>query len=183
MCGSTWVDMSRILVTPLSAVPASLLRHRPSHLVTLLAPEHMIETPDGFPADRHLRLSLHDIIDTWSGDSPPNESHIHELLLFARGWDAKSPMLIHCWAGVSRSMASAFAVLCDRAGPGHERAIAQMMRERAPHADPNRLIVRLADDMLGRDGAMVSAVESIGRGTLVTEGVPVELPLDIGSHR
>jgi len=41
---------------------------------------------------------------------------------------------------------------------------------------PNRLIVRLADDMLGRRGCMVRAVEAIGRGTLAAEGVPVLLP-------
>jgi predicted protein tyrosine phosphatase len=175
--------MSRILVTPLSAVPDSLLRYRPSHLVTLLAPEHMIETPDGFPADRHLRLGLHDITESWAGEAPPSETHVRRLLAFARGWDAEAPMLVHCWAGVSRSMASAYAILCDRAGPGHELAIARVIRERAPHADPNRLIVRLADDMLGRDGAMIEAVESIGRGAMVTEGVPVELPLDIRDLR
>jgi len=86
-------------------------------------------------------------------------------------------MLVHCWAGISRSTAAAFTLLCDRAGPGAEHDIAEMLRERAPHAQPNRLIVRLADQVLGRNGAMVRAIESIGSGTMVTEGVPVEIPL------
>ena len=47
--------MSKILVTPLSAVPDVIRDYRPSHLVTLLSPEHMIETPKGFPRERHLR--------------------------------------------------------------------------------------------------------------------------------
>ncbi len=79
-------------------------------------------------------------------------------------------------------MAAAFTILCDRLGPGHELAIAQEMRNRAPHADPNRLIVRLADEMLGREGRMIEAVELIGRGVLVTEGVPVELPLVLSTR-
>ncbi len=42
--------MPMILVTPLSAVEETVRRDRPSHLVTLLSPEHMIETPDGMRA-------------------------------------------------------------------------------------------------------------------------------------
>jgi predicted protein tyrosine phosphatase len=87
-------------------------------------------------------------------------------------------MIVHCWAGVSRSMASAYTVLCDRAGPRSEMEIAQAMRARAPHAYPNRLIVRLADEMLGREGRMVAAVEAMGDGVLVVEGALVEFPLD-----
>lgn len=169
--------MSTIIVTPLSAVPDSIRRYRPSRLVTLLSPEHMIDTPEGLARDAHLRLALNDIAESWAGDAPPDESHVERLIGFGRSWDARAPILVHCWAGISRSMAAAFTLLCDRLGPGHELAIAQAIRSRAPHADPNRLIVRLADEALGRDGRMIEAVESIGRGVLVTEGVPVELPL------
>jgi len=84
---------------------------------------------------------------------------------------------VHCWAGVSRSTASAYTILCDKAGPGAEHDIAQLLRTRAPHAQPNKLIVRLADEALGRGGAMVRAIDAIGAGQMVTEGVPVEMPL------
>ena len=53
------------------------------------------------------------------------------------------------------------------------------MRARAPHAFPNPLIVRLADEALGREGRMVSAIQSIGRGSIVAEGCCVELPLKL----
>ena len=91
-------------------------------------------------------------------------------------------MLVHCWAGVSRSMAAAFTILCDRAKTGAEHDIAQEMRARAPHASPNRLLVRLADHALNRGGRMVSAVEAMGPGILVEEGFPVELPLALCSR-
>lgn len=139
----------------------------------------MIDTPDGLDSKRHLRLAIDDIAEPWAGRSHATEAHIWDLLAFTREWDRRAPLLFHCYAGVSRSMAAAFAVLCDRLGPGHEAAIAHLMREKAPHADPNRLIVRLADSLLGRDGDMVRAVESIGRGALVVEGKPVHLPLSL----
>ncbi|HEY1638520.1 MAG TPA: hypothetical protein VGF62_08360, partial [Rhizomicrobium sp.] len=55
--------------------------------------------------------------------------------------------------------------------------IARMLRTRAPHAQPNKLIVSLADEALGRGGGMVRAVDSMGSGVIVTEGVTVEMPL------
>jgi predicted protein tyrosine phosphatase len=169
--------MSRILVTPLSAVPAAIISHRPSHLVTLLSPEHMIETPDGFPVERHLRLGVNDIVDIEAGDHPPASSHIEELLDFSRNWRGEDPILVHCWAGVSRSMAATYAILCDRLGPGSEFRAAQAIRSRAPHAYPNALMVQHADDLLDRRGRMIEAIKSIGAGVMVVEGTVVEFPL------
>src|SRR5690349_13999621 len=102
--------MPRILVTPLSALPDAVERHRPSHIVTLLSPEHMIETPAGFPPERHLKLGMNDVEHVRDGESPPSRDHVDELLAFARGWPADEPMIVHCWAGVSRSMAASYIV-------------------------------------------------------------------------
>ena len=170
--------MPKIIVTPLSALTDAIRQHRPSHIVTLLSPEHMIDTPEGFDATYHLKLGVNDIAENWMGEAPPAVSHVASLIEFGRTWNAQAPMIVHCWAGVSRSMASAYTVLCDRAGPRSEMEIAQAMRARAPHAYPNRLIVRLADEMLGREGRMVAAVEAMGDGVLVVEGALVEFPLD-----
>jgi len=74
-------------------------------------------------------------------------------------------------------MASAYTILCDRAWRGAEFRLAREMRIRAPHAYPNRAIIRHADAQLGRDGAMVKAVEEMGPAVPVEEGVPVEFPL------
>jgi predicted protein tyrosine phosphatase len=169
--------MSLILVTPLSAVPAVIRSRRPSHLVTLLSPEHMIETPVGFPVERHLRLGVNDIIDVSAGESPPARTHIQELLDFSRDWEGEDPLLVHCWAGVSRSMAATYAILCDRLGPGSETRAAQAIRSRAPHAYPNSLMVQYADDLLERRGQMVAAIKNIGAGVMVAEGTIVEFPL------
>jgi predicted protein tyrosine phosphatase len=169
--------MPRLLVAPLSSLADALVSHSPSHLISLLSPEHMIETPSGFPPQMHLRLGVNDIVDPAAGTAPPARAHIDELLTFARGWNAKQPMLIHCWAGISRSMASAFTILCDRLGPGREFEIARAMRQRAPHAQPNRLLVSYADDALGRCGKMTAALSSMGPPLVVEEGVTTVFPL------
>jgi predicted protein tyrosine phosphatase len=169
--------MPRLLVAPLSSLADALASHGPSHLVSLLSPEHMIETPQGFPAAMHLKLGVNDIVDPAAGTAPPARRHIDELLAFSRGWDTSRPLLIHCWAGISRSMASAFTILCDRLGPDREIEIARAMRRRAPHAQPNRLLVHHADDALGRGGKMIAALNSMGPPLLVEEGVTTAFPL------
>jgi predicted protein tyrosine phosphatase len=170
--------MPRLLVAPLSSLADALKTHAPSHLVSLLSPEHMIETPPGFPAPLHLKLGVNDIIDPAMGTAPPSREHIETLLSFARSWEARQPLLIHCWAGISRSMASAFIILCDRLGPGREIEIARAIRARAPHAQPNRLLVRHADDALARGGRMLRAVENMGPPLLLEEGVTTSFPLE-----
>jgi predicted protein tyrosine phosphatase len=169
--------MPFIVVTPLSALMQSIETYRPSHLVTLLSPEHMIETPACLPAERHLRLAVNDVAEVLGCEAPPERHHVAKLVDFGRTWQGNSPLLVHCWAGISRSMAAAYTLLCDRAGPGHELEIARGLRAQAPHALPNPLMVRLADDVLARGGSMVDAVASIGRGEFVAEGRCVVLPL------
>ena len=169
--------MPRLLVAPLSSHEDAIATHAPSHLVSLLSPEHMIETPAGFDTSRHLKLGVNDIVDPAAGTAPPGRAHIDALLEFSRGWNAGQPLLIHCWAGISRSMATAFTILCDRLGPDREIEIARAMRLRAPHAQPNRLLVQHADDALGRGGRMVAALNSMGPPVLVEEGVTTIFPL------
>ena len=169
--------MPRLLVTPLSAVDDALANHRPSHLVSLLSPQHMIATPEGFDPRRHLKLGINDVSDPAAGEHPPGREHIDRLIAFARDWDGRQPLLIHCWAGISRSMASAYTILCDRLGKNREMEIALAMRRRAPHASPNTLLVRHADDALGRGGRMVAALSAMGEPLSVVEGVTTAFPL------
>ena len=168
--------MSRLLIAPFSALEETVRRHRPSHLLTLLV-EPFVPTPQTIHPDRHLRLSVHDIIEPAPGSVAPDSGHVAGLIAFGKTWDRTNPFLVHCWAGISRSTAAAYIVLCDLHGPGHEERIARAVRFHAPHAQPNRLMIRHADLLLGRGGRMVAAVETMGEARMVSEGEVVELPL------
>ena len=86
------------------------------------------------------------------------------LIAFVRGWDRGTPLVVHCWAGISRSTAAAFVAVCALNPERDERDIAWAIRRASPTATPNLRIVALADEMLERDGRMVAAIEAIGRG-------------------
>ncbi len=105
----------------------------------------------------------------------PSEAMVRSLLAFGAAWSGAAPLLVHCWAGISRSTAAGFALACQRMGAGAEEAIAQNLRMVSPMATPNPLVVALADELLGRGGAMIAAIARIGRGEDANEGVPFEL--------
>jgi predicted protein tyrosine phosphatase len=164
-----------LIVTPLSRLAQVISERAPSHLITLLNPEELIPTPPGVAPERHLRLGVHDVAEPIPGFTAPDAAMVERVLAFSRDWTAEAPMVIHCWAGLSRSTASAFAIACERNPEADELEIALSMRRASPSAFPNRRIVALADEILRRRGRMVAAVEAMGGNGFATEGVPFEL--------
>ncbi len=158
-----------IYVAPLSLVKVTVADVRVSHLVTLINGETAIPTPPSIGPDRHLRLSMNDICEPQPGLLLPHENHVTDLIQFARDWDRQAPLLIHCWAGISRSTAAAFISLCALNPEGTELEAARALRRASPTAFPNRLLVALADETLARKGRMIEAVEEIGRGQIAEQ--------------
>jgi predicted protein tyrosine phosphatase len=171
---ATETDM--IHVSPLSGLGGAAAGLAIFNLLTLLSPDTPEPDWSGLACAKHLRLAFHDIVETTPGLIAPDRDTVRAILEFGRNSRGQHAMLIHCWAGISRSSAAAFMIACDR-NPGHERAIADELRRRAPFVTPNRLMVELADDILGRGGRMADAIGSIGRGADAFEGVPYRLPL------
>ena len=64
-------------------------------------------------------------------------------------------LLIHCHAGVSRSTATA-AILMAQNNPGREPDVFAELERMRPCSWPNALMVRIADGLLERDGALIS---------------------------
>ena len=171
----------RIHVCPLSAVPDLVATCAASHLVTCLPGEVHVETPGVIKPGNHMRLFIHDISEHVEGYIAPDAEHVAQLLDFAAAWDRRGPMVIHCWAGISRSTAAAFIALCALNPEAPEQRIAQLLREASPTAYPNRLMIRHGDAALGRGGRMAHAVEGIGRGIAASEAAPFSLPADLSA--
>lgn len=166
-----------LVVCPLSRLQETVQTHGARHVVTLLRDE-VPATPLGIDADNHLIIRIDDICDPLEGCTLPDVEHVAQVLDFASRWDRSAPMVVHCWAGISRSTATAFAIACAHAPHRDEEEIALAIRAASPTATPNGRLVALADAALGRGGRMLRAAERIGRGRHALEGVP--FTLDIG---
>lgn len=170
--------MSCIHVTPLSRLAETVEASRASHLVTLINVATPVERPASIAAERHLFIGMSDILQPMEGHVLPGESHVRSLIGFARGWDRSRPMVVHCWAGISRSTAAAFITACALEPGLDEVGLAERLRAASPSATPNARLVAVADDLLGRRGRMVDAIAAIGRGADAFEGTPFVLTLD-----
>lgn len=162
-----------IAVCPITRLRESVETFGVHRMLSLVAEGTEVERPARIAPDDHLTLYFHDIVEPLHGYVPPTESHVADALGFAAADDR--PILVHCYAGVSRSTAMAFAIACAREPERDEFEIARKLRELSPTATPNRLIVSLADAALGRGGRMVEAVAAIGRGRDAFEGAPFAL--------
>ena len=167
-----------IHVCSLAALPDTVKATGASHVLTVMANVDQVQRPESVLAANHLKISMDDITEQMDGFVVPSDSHIEQVLNFVRGWDRSAPLVVHCYAGISRSTASAFAAVCMLNPHRDEISIARQLRAASPIASPNRLIVSLADRALGRDGRMLRALDEMGPGNLMIEGRPFRLDLD-----
>ena len=167
-----------IHVCSLAALPDTVKAVGASHILTVMANVAQVRRPESVLEANHLRVQMDDIIEHTDGFVAPSDSHIEQVLNFVRGWDRNAPLVVHCYAGISRSTASAFAAVCMLNPHRDEIAIARQIRAASPIASPNRLIVSLADKALGREGRMVRALDEMGPGSMIVEGRPFRIDLE-----
>ena len=148
------------------------------HVVTLIKDITLVHRPASILAENHLLLDMDDITDHIEGYVAPAEEHVGDLLRFVRAWPREAPLVVHCYAGISRSTAGAFVTACALNPRRDELAIARALRAASHTATPNQRIVRLADQMLGRNGRMIAAVEAIGPGMAAYASEPFRLDLE-----
>jgi predicted protein tyrosine phosphatase len=167
-----------IHVCPLSRVDTTVAACGAGRLISLLANGNALIRPAAIAERDHLWLSLHDIAAAQEGMVLPGEMHVRQILDFARSWDRAKPMVIHCYAGISRSTASAYIVATALSPGRDEFELAGTLRRLSPTATPNPRLIELADALLERQGRMIEAVRGIGRGAEAFEGEPFVLGID-----
>jgi len=167
-----------IHVCSLARLYATVEETRARHVVTLLRLVDRVQWPRHIVPENHLILSVDDIVDHADGYTVPAEEHVGRLIDFARAWDRTTPMVVHCFAGISRSTGAAFTAACALNPKRDEAEIARAIRSASPTAQPNARIVGIADGLLNRNGRMVRAVEALGPGAIASEGEPFRLALD-----
>ncbi|MCA0016263.1 tyrosine phosphatase family protein [Mesorhizobium sp. B292B1B] len=168
-----------IHVCSLAKVEETVARTGAERLLSLLAAGTDVLRPASIMRENHLHLVMHDIAVAQDGMTMPGEEHVRNLLDFARRWDRARPMVVHCYAGISRSTASAYIIAAALAPKRNEAELARTLRMLSPSATPNPRLIAVADALLARGGRMIAAIEAIGRGADAFEGTPFELKIDI----
>ncbi len=98
------------------------------HVITLLKDTDLVRRPHPVAADDHLILGVDDIAVPLDGYVAPADEHVTLLLAFVRGWNRAAPLVVHCYAGISRSTAGAFVTACALNPGRDELTIARELR-------------------------------------------------------
>jgi predicted protein tyrosine phosphatase len=142
-----------------------------THLLSLEDPG----TPKGTPAwfkGIHRQHHFHDVESVQEAESlnavPPTEAQVALILAFGEEClksIGKSPvhLLVHCFAGASRSPAACYVLAARALGRGHAAEALQLVLKLQPEAFPNALIVRHADKLLGFEGELMGALKPLRR--------------------
>src|SRR5258708_23521005 len=121
-----------IHVCSLAALPETVRSTGASHVLTVMANGDTVQRPQSVLPANHLKVQMDDISEEIDGFVAPTEAHIEQVLNFVRGWDRGAPLVVHCYAGISRSTASAFAAACALNPDRDEIAIARHIRAASP---------------------------------------------------
>ena len=146
----------------------------PSHLISVIDPGFEPKTPINLR--NHLKLGFDDIIEIkknnpiyrdnknlikseiFNKQILPNYDHINQIIKFVSSWDRTNPIVIHCWCGVSRSMATAIFILC-KINPINIDLNIKYLRSIAPHANPNMLMISMFENYLGITGKITDSLK------------------------
>lgn len=156
----------RLAICGVHDLPDVLARFSPSHVISITDPD---DEPLDFPEQiTVLRLTFFDL-HTMTGmvaktltardrGDYPCVDHAEAILDFGRQLPAGARVLVHCHAGVSRSTAAGFLLMAARM-PGQEDVAFNLIKRIRPVAQPNRLLVRHGDRLLGAEKRMIRCVD------------------------
>lgn len=109
------------------------------------------------PRPAHLVLQFEDVDDDSLGIRVATREQVVEAIAFAEARETES-LLVHCFHGVGRSAGIALAILASRRGAGQEEQALDDLLKIRPEATPNLVVVKLADQILDRRGALQAVV-------------------------
>lgn len=138
----------------MSRTPGPTIRH----VISIGAPGE--SAPPGFElCGTRIRLEFFDVTGSELREYGPQPSDVEQVVKFAQAIQHEGgKLLVHCGAGISRSSAAALTVFAVWLGAGREQEAVNRIYAAQPHAWPNSLFVELADELLGRGGALITAV-------------------------
>ena len=149
-----------------------------SQAISILGPDSEHPAFETVQGDDHLRLTFHDVASSTPGLTAPGAHDMAKLLGFIRAWDKQNSAAYPLLGGYQPFDCGRLYCNMSCCSPhSDESELALALRAASPSATPNPMLVALADDALGREGRMIRAIRSIGRGADAFEGAPFRLPL------
>lgn len=141
--------MFEFKVKGLSEASVEIDRGWPTKIVSLVSTYMPIE----HQGDHHLIIGVEDV-HVEDGDDYPTMAMLDHMLDFTKDFTEEDRVLVHCFAGQSRSTAGMLAILMQHGM--HWRDAHQAVIDNRDIAMPNQLITKLLDEKHGLGGELVA---------------------------
>lgn len=164
-----------IIIAPYHHVGDVLLGGDITHVVSILGLTDKLAWPS-VGSRETLRLQFDDIIYSSGTFIAPSREQIAELIEFARSWNGKGSLLLHCRASSSRGPAAGMIAAAALGRPDTESLVMRIRTAKAYHR-PNETMLKWADDLLGNGSALANLARSVPMPTRTDEWEPVTIPL------
>lgn len=130
---------------------------KPSHIISVITLKEIknLVFPPNFNKNNWLHLDISDVLDS-NEPGGPTVSDIEKLFNWVDNQKNLEKLLIHCYAGRSRSPAVATLLISRKYGI--DTAI-KWLKAYLPDSCPNTEIIKLGDDMLKFNGKLLEKVE------------------------
>ncbi|MEM7395373.1 MAG: protein-tyrosine phosphatase family protein [Verrucomicrobiota bacterium] len=138
-----------------------------THILSILDPEDDVPDPDWFGGVQTF-IPFSDIESEADGfqefDKCADPTDVQSIIDFGRqchasAGEADTHLLVHCYAGISRSTAATFIILCDLLDGADETDLLKWVIQIRPQAYPNIRVVQLGDELLEREGSLTRALQ------------------------
>jgi predicted protein tyrosine phosphatase len=106
---------------------------------------------------RCLRLTFADYDHEYP--TSPQHAHVNDIIAFARATRPDERLLVHCYAGISRSTASLAIILRVLHPELDHDAVFEAVHRIRPEAWPNRRLIAYADEILKCEGEFSAALQ------------------------
>lgn len=136
-----------------------------THIVSIYDTPGVFRTPVpclGFNAHsaKKIHLQFDDCICSNAHYTAVSENQVQQIIDFANEIPLNAKLLVHCAAGISRSTAATYVILCILYGDGKEKQAFEKVLETQPNACPNHLVVEIAEKLLKRSPKMIIELDN-----------------------
>jgi predicted protein tyrosine phosphatase len=131
-----------------------------THVISIWNKDFVYDVPcrkriEALAPESQMHFSFFDDTDNPDHPNAPRLQDMKRILTFTADLTAKAKVLVHCKAGISRSVATAYAILCQHSAPGMEMENLLHVQTLRDLVMPNKLVIELADKVLKRKGEMM----------------------------
>ena len=157
----------QVSVTNVDKVPG-FIHSGATHVISLLHSKerNQLFMPKDFKRENWLFLEMDDVIHE-NADCAPKKAQVERLLDWTKRLPDDAHLVVHCYAGISRSTAAALAIKVQEIGVDKVNEAINWLLEIRPQACPNPVITKFADELLNAKGELHAAAEEVANAKLL----------------